>query len=358
LKKIAFLTFAVFTSILFASTTQATECLNGFTPIDSAVGVEMCKKGDTIVQIIDLTQASIEFLYEKSNDGLFVRKKMKDFWDNYTQKNSAFSMVNGAFFDNGQSPNTQLPWPLKSDGAVITIGYGRHEYPNQKMMLELHENSAKITPLNDDYNEFNASDAPNITSGLTEDANKHPLLIIGRTFVGTSLDETKLYILVDPSAWQSTAANILRSFGAHDVMMLDGHGSSQLYSHSEVEEGDGRLIPHVMIIRADKNSINHTCYFGRLGVENDHRYEPHGTYFRAEGDGVLTATCSGPQCILLWPANRPCFGTTLFANTVLSGPDYLQLDPHYLQRARKQRTEPTLFANRVSAFISKSLVSS
>jgi hypothetical protein len=43
---------------------------------------------------------------------------------------------------------------------------------------------------------------------------------------------------------------------------------------------------------------------------------------------------------------------------VLPGPDYLQLDPHYLQRARKQRPEPTLFANGVSALISKSLVSS
>ena len=46
-----------------------------------------------------------------------------------------------------ESP-TRLPFPLKVDGVVVSDGYERDDFTEQKVMLELWDDRANIVKLN------------------------------------------------------------------------------------------------------------------------------------------------------------------------------------------------------------------
>lgn len=236
----------------------------GFVELAKAEGVVLYKKDYSggkpdYVHVINLNQgAKLKFLYgniiETGNtDGAYggnnpniKRNTLRDFWNVFLKNNrNAFSISNGQFFSTNASPSP-LAFPLKVDNIVISEGYGIHEYPEQKLMLELWGNRADIIYLSE-FN-FKNSTAPNILAGLSEYADKGVNIYTARTFIGIydkNLDGMNEMILIFNSEWstQADAASILRSFGAQKIIMLDGGGSTQLINQNKVIIYSQRTIP-------------------------------------------------------------------------------------------------------------------
>jgi hypothetical protein len=162
----------------------------------------------------------------------------------------AFCVTNGQFFYMPESP-TRLAFPLKVDGQVLTDGWGIKQYTDQKLMLEIWDDRADITPLSKEA--LYGSSAPNIIAGLTEEANKRAKVAVGRTFVGIGdQDGDGIYetvMMINTSiAKQVNVADVLRSFGADKVMMLDGGGSTQLICKGTSFISSNRPIPQAIAV--------------------------------------------------------------------------------------------------------------
>ena len=246
-----------------------------FVLIDSAPGVDLYRKeyaGGTpdYVLAIDLSkEAGIHLLHGAvvdagagtgaygGNNPTLVRQSLQQFWDSFAEANAdAVCVVNGAFFSTDTDPTT-LAFPLKVDGQILSEGYGRDEFPDQKRMLELFPDQARITSLSPET--LAASDAPNILTGLAENAEKDSASLIGRTFAGIddadgngSL-ETVLFISSKTSR-PADAAGVLRSFGADDVIMLDGGSSAQMLCHNQPQVYSDRAIPQAVGISAGEQA--------------------------------------------------------------------------------------------------------
>lgn len=181
----------------------------------------------------------------------FQRQPLRQVWDEFAGSNPrSFCLTNGQFFVdevNGQVIDpTTLAFPLKTDGEYISDGYGIGEYPNQKLMLELWDDRADIVPLTE--KDLNSSTAPNIIAGLAEDADKGPMVLTGRTFIGIDdRDQDGRYetvlIFNSKTATQTNAAQVLRDFGADKIIMLDGGGSTQLICKGTDLVSSPRTVP-------------------------------------------------------------------------------------------------------------------
>jgi len=165
-------------------------------------------------------------------------------------------VINGAAFSVDSDP-AALGNPLKVDGQILTQGSGQGEFSGQQRMLELWSDYARISPLTVDV--FTASAAPNILGGLAEDADSNAAALIGRTLVGLAdgdgngSQETLLFISTKTSR-SAEAAGVLRSFGAEDVMMLDGGDSAQMMCHNQPAVYSDRTIPQAIGITAGKQA--------------------------------------------------------------------------------------------------------
>ena len=144
-------------------------------------------------------------------------------------------LANGQFFRdtvNGLWVNpTELAFPLKSDGVVVSEGYEQRRFRQQRGMLEVWDDRATISAFS--RRAFYASTAPNVIVGLEEQARVRATESLGRTFVGIGDGDgdgvhERLLIYSGAAATQSRAASVLRDFGAREIMILDGGGSSQL----------------------------------------------------------------------------------------------------------------------------------
>lgn len=144
-------------------------------------------------------------------------------------------LANGQFFRdtvNGMWLNpTQLAFPLKSDGIVISEGYERRRFRQQRVMLEIWDTHAAIGDFS--RSTFYASTAPDVIVGLEEQARVRAAEELGRTLVGVGDrdgDGRHEIVLVysGAAATQARATSVLREFGAQEIMILDGGGSAQL----------------------------------------------------------------------------------------------------------------------------------
>lgn len=246
-----------------------------FVLIDSAPGVDLYRKEYTggtpdYVLVIDLSkEAGIQLLHGPvadagagtgaygGNNPTFARQSLQEFWDGFTAATTdAVCLVNGGFFSTETDP-TALAFPLKVDGQILSEGYGRDEFPDQKRMLELWVDQARITSLTPET--LAASDAPNILTGLAENAEKDSNALVGRTFAGIddadgngSL-ETVLFISSKTSR-AAEAAGVLRTFGADDVIMLDGGDSAQMMCNNQPQVYSDRSIPQTIGITAGEQA--------------------------------------------------------------------------------------------------------
>lgn len=239
----------------------------GFELIRSENAVELYKKdykggSPDYVQVIDLRQgAKVVLLYGTisspgsgkgafgGNDPRFVSQSLKSYWQELTAEyDAAFCVTNGQFFFMQESP-TRLPFSLKVNGKILSDGYEVKNFPNQKLMLELWEDHARIRTLT--KGTLYTSSAPNIVAGLDEEARKRIDHFVGRTFVGVddrNRDGRAEIVLIfnTLSARQKDAAQVLREFGADQVMMLDGGGSTQLLCGSQAYIASERLVPQAL----------------------------------------------------------------------------------------------------------------
>lgn len=243
----------------------------GFHLVMSEKGAALYRKdypkgNPDFVQRVDLSQgAGIELLHGDisetragkgvygGDDPRFQSKSLANYWRGFSSANtSAFCVTNGQFFYMKEYP-TRLPFPLKKDGKVISDGYGIKQFPDQKLILEIWPDHVNIEKLS--KTALYGSSAPDIVAGLTEDASKSPSHFVARTFVGI-LDQDQdgafetLLIFNTMTARQSDAADVLRSFGAARVMMLDGGGSTQLICDGESLISSDRLIPQAIGVLA------------------------------------------------------------------------------------------------------------
>lgn len=265
LQCLLFLLFFALPQMAFAS--QQTP--QGFVLIRSSVGVQLYRKEypsgyPDYVQVIRLDrEAEVRLLHGKIShqgvssgvygglDARFNSRTIMQYWEQILADTSrAFCVTNGQFFYMYEYP-TRLPFPLKVNGRVVSGGYSKGEFNNQKFMLEIWKDQVNIRPLT--KVDFQKSSAPNILGGLAEDARKSPQKFVGRTFVGIAdqnLDgvyET-LLIFSTQAARQQDAAETLRLFGAEKVMMLDGGLSTQLVCQGKSYIQTERLIPQAIAV--------------------------------------------------------------------------------------------------------------
>ena len=256
---------------LHAPAAQAASPPPGFYPVESAPGVTLYQKdysGGTpdFVLVVDLSKHSqIHLLSGAIGDPgsgrgayggdspTFSRQSLQSFWEEYSRTQSkALCVLNGAFFSTNEDP-AGLAFSLKAGGTIVSEGYGRDEYPGQKLMLEFREDHASLQAL--DGSALAASSAPDILGGLSEDANKDPSALVGRTFAGIQdVDgdgkaETVLFFS-SKTTRQADAAGVLRSFGASQVMMLDGGDSAQLLCSGHPYVYSSRSLPQAIGISA------------------------------------------------------------------------------------------------------------
>jgi len=254
-----------------ASPTRFPNAPSEFKLVDADIGVQLFRKDypdgtPDFVQVVNLGQgASLKFMYGKiveprpkkggfgHADPRMTSLPINSYWQQAKEINDhTLCVTNGLFFYMPEYP-TRLAFPLKVDNEFITDGFGFRTYLGEKQMLELWENRANIRELTNDN--FNLSTAPNIIGGLTEKANKRAKNAVGRTFMGIAdYNEDGIYEIVfllnTKTALQTSAATVLRSFGANNVMMLDGGGSTQLLCREAHYIESDRPIPQAIAIIA------------------------------------------------------------------------------------------------------------
>ncbi|GAB4470526.1 MAG: hypothetical protein Kow0088_03430 [Anaerolineales bacterium] len=266
------LVFLILSLLLLADPQESRagfEIPDGFKLLRSSVGVQLYRKDypsgtPDYVQVIRLDRgAEVRLLHGKTSHqgatsgvfgGLDVRfssNSIVKYWEElFTSTRRAFCVTNGQFFYMYEYP-TRLPFPLKVNGRVVSGGYSKGEFVDQKLMLEIWKDHAEIRPLTKVG--FQQSTAPNIVAGLSEDARKSPEKYVGRTFVGIAdhdadgVYETML-IFSTQAARQRDAAETLRRFGADKVMMLDGGLSTQLVCQGKAYIQTERIIPQAIAV--------------------------------------------------------------------------------------------------------------
>jgi hypothetical protein len=242
----------------------------GFDKVTSVYGAQLFRKNyqngtPDFVQVADLSLgAEIKLLHgpiqEKrpghgaygGDDPRLLSRSLQQYWKDFSSSYAnPFCVVNGQFFYMPESP-TRLPFPLKVDGEIVSDGFGKDQFPGQKLMLELWPGSADIKPLSREalYN----STAPDIVAGLAEDARKAIDKYVGRTFVGLADKDgdrklETVLIFTTRTARQKDAAEVLRDFGAQKVMMLDGGGSTQMICLDKNYISSERLIPQALAVQ-------------------------------------------------------------------------------------------------------------
>ncbi len=273
---IALLIFVLALPDLSVAQTSDYPVPEGFYLVTSNPGVDLYRKdysggSPDFVQVLNLNQGAqlvplhgdiIQRRQGKGSyggdDAAFTSQSLQKYWKELsTTYEDAFCVLNGQFFYMQESP-TRLPFPLKVDNNILSDGYGLNEFPDNKLLLELWPDKARITPLT--YESLYGSKAPDIIAGLTQTANKRSDRYVGRTFVGVddrNQDGTAEILLIFNSkiSRQVDAASVLHSFGADQVMMLDGGGSTQLTCLGEALVSSDRPIPQAIGVVASAYEI-------------------------------------------------------------------------------------------------------
>ena len=262
-----------FVSVSVKAAQDSTWIPPDFRLVRSENGVELYQKDYTggnpdYVQVVNLRQgAKIVLLHGTinspgegkgmfgGNDPRILSRPLQSYWQELSGAyDGAFCVTNGQFFYMRESP-TRLPFSLKVDGAIISDGYDAKNFVDQKLMLELWDHYARIRPLT--RQALYTSSAPNIVAGLDEKARKSIDHYVARTFIGLidrDRDGQHEIVLVfnTLTARQKDAAQVLREFGADQIMMLDGGGSTQLLCQGQDIIASERLIPQALGVVASQ----------------------------------------------------------------------------------------------------------
>lgn len=235
-----------------------------FAPEWICPGVTLYRHQSEFVQVIELDQgASVHFLSGDitdprqgqgaygGDDPELLRQTAGEAWSEFIDTYpEGVCLTNGQFFRNDANAATELAFPVKGDDRVVSDGYaGETEYPTEKLMLEVWLDHAQIRPFTPEL--MQTSTAPNMIVSLTPTADKDPQRATGRTFIGVQdqdgdqRSETVL-ILTGKSLTQPQATQILKDFGAGQIIMLDGGGSTQLFCQGIPYLESPRTVPQMI----------------------------------------------------------------------------------------------------------------
>ncbi|HEY9639542.1 MAG TPA: ricin-type beta-trefoil lectin domain protein [Coleofasciculaceae cyanobacterium] len=248
----------------YSNSRAAVSVADGFHEILSSTGVNVYQKDyenadPDFVTVVDLRIATVRNLTGTVNGELIGRKLLTGFWQDAVDQNSenfkAQVVINGTFFGTDQQSATDIAFGLKARNHIITYGYGLNEYPglNKTFAFNSFAANAQIQP----YSNTTFDLTPDVIGALAAQANKSASSRLGRTFVGTidtdqdSEADTVLFFSSAAST-QTHAAGTLQAFGATDVAMLDGGGSTGLIVDGTAYIKTDRTLPHAIAIFADK----------------------------------------------------------------------------------------------------------
>lgn len=235
-----------------------------FVPEWQCPGFTLYRHESEFVQVIELDQGGSLYLLggevveSRLGEGAYggddpqlKRQTVAEAWQGFRELvPEGVCLTNGQFFRNDQNVATGLAFPVKHEGSFSSDGYaGETEYAGEKLILEIWSNFVQMQPFTPAV--MASSTAPQLIVGLMPMANKDPERETGRTFMGIQdrdgdqRSETVL-ILTAKAVTQGRATEILEDFGADQVMMLDGGGSSQLFCQDTFYLESPRRVPQMI----------------------------------------------------------------------------------------------------------------
>jgi uncharacterized protein (TIGR03382 family) len=254
---------------------------DGFNLIGEAAGLQAYRKDyaggqPDFVIVVSLNAARVQNMTgDRRGEGTgpfggpnptFARLSLRSFWDRARSSyGDAFAVANAQFFSTASASQAPLAFAVWESGN-ISDGYGTaSEFPGQMRLLQIDHANNRATITGFDAGVYTAADGPDFRlAGLSEDANKGPTNYVGRTFAGVhdasgdGVNDTVL-LFCSSYAQQAGSAAVLRSFGASEVIMLDGGGSSQMIVNGSDLVGSSRAIPHALLLRPDAAPVPVTC---------------------------------------------------------------------------------------------------
>jgi hypothetical protein len=224
----------------------------GYQRILDTSGVRVFKNLDRTDYItsIDLKQSTAINLtgkYTGAPDGKVSHRSMSEFWQDAIAKNTPQQqtqvVINGAFFAQYKKA-TGIAFGLKSAGTVISYGYGLDEFPGLNKTIAWNNTTKQVKIADYDRSTFDRTEFPEVVGALAETAGKRANSPLARTFIGVK--DGTLLVFSSTAARQIDAVNALKSFGAKQVAMLDGGGSTALIVNGRKLIDNGTSIPHAI----------------------------------------------------------------------------------------------------------------
>jgi Phosphodiester glycosidase len=234
----------------------------GFQSIINESGIEVYKKADgkeklEYVTVVSTEKAAINNLVGAvdTNNETITKKLMTEFWQDAINQNTptkkARVVINGTFFSTNDDP-TGIAFGLKVGGKVITYGYAiGKEYPGLIRVFEFGNmgKAGRISPYG--RNIFENRLSMDIVGALDVTANKSANRYLPRTFVGVNRDKKTIFYSSN-YARQIDATNTLKAFGAKEMAMLDGGGSTGIIIDGKPIIATNRKVPHAIALYSGK----------------------------------------------------------------------------------------------------------
>lgn len=159
----------------------------------------------------------------------FTPQPLDNFWAEFqSNDDDAFCVVGGPFFPN-EPINDRLG--LKSNGILRRAGATTAEAGIPLAMLEVWNESARFSPYTETT--FQQSTAPLVVVGLSPQAEQQPQTFTSRSLVGVQDRDgdgnfETLLMFVSKTTRQSDAVEVLRSFGAQEILLLADGEAAQI----------------------------------------------------------------------------------------------------------------------------------
>jgi hypothetical protein len=224
----------------------------GYQRIFGSSGVQVFKNADRsdYITSIDLKQSTAINLtgkYTGAPQGKVSHRSMSEFWQDAIAKNTtqqqAQVVINGAFFAQYKQA-TGIAFGLKSVGTVISYGYGLDEFPGLNKTIAWNNTTKQVKIADYDRSTFDRAEFPEVVGALAETAGKRANRPLARTFIGVK--DSTILVFSSKAARQVDAVNALKSFGAIQVAMLDGGGSTGLVVNGQKLIDTGTSVPHAI----------------------------------------------------------------------------------------------------------------
>jgi hypothetical protein len=242
-----------------ASTPSASsQTPQGFELLNTAPGVQVYRRDNGLqsyVTVLNLAKGELRNLTgEVTPEKLVNHRSLLDYWQAAQQQptqRQAKVVINGTFFARYNRP-TDIAFGLKTNGQLITYGYGLQEFPelNKTVAWDNTTGELQIAP----YARATFDGRfPNVVGALDMNAGKRSSQYLPRTFIGHK--GRQVFIFSSNYARQIDAVRALQDFGAESIAMLDGGGSTGLVVDGKEILKANTKVPHGIAIYSDRQAV-------------------------------------------------------------------------------------------------------